>query len=816
MDIGKLQRKEITEEMREAYLDYAMSVIVARALPNVRDGLKPVHRRILYAMHDMGLRHDAKYVKSARIVGNTLAYYHPHGDLAVYDALVRLAQPFSLRYPLIQGQGNFGSVDGDSPAAQRYTEARLTAIAEEMLADIEKDTVDFQQNYDATRQEPKVLPSRFPNLLLNGSVGIAVGMATNIPPHNLREVVGATRHLLHRPSATAQDLMEFIKGPDFPTGGIIYNAKAILETYATGRGAILCRGKTEVAERKKGGFDIVITEIPYEVNKSGLVSKIAELVEEKKIIGIRDIRDESDREGLRVVIELKSDAQPERVLNQIYKLTDLEKTFHINLLALVDGLQPQTLSLPAILVEYIKHRKVVIARRTKFDLEKTKERIHILEGLAKALAHIDGVIKTIRGSENRDAAKKNLIKKFELSERQAEAILAMRLESLARLEREKIIEELKEKKKLAKELAAILKDPKKVIAVIDKELDDVEKRFGDARRTKVEAAPLGAMSDEELIIEEEVIVTLSQGNYIKRVNPDSFRLQRRGGRGVIGFEAKADEDALRLVTFANTHDTLLLFSNFGRVFRIKTYEVPEGSRISRGKPIQSFMNVFSGEEIVAIVNFRENKAVVPHKYLLMATQRGIMKKTPLMEFKNIRRAGMRALLLKKGDMLRWASLSFGEDEVLLVSSMGQAIRFKENQIRSMGRASAGITAMRLKGSDTVVGMGVISRRAKAEGDKEQKALVVTKNGFGKLTSIKDYRLQNRGGTGIKTAKVQEKSGPIIAAIIVRNEEELIAASEKGQAIRVPLASLPTQGRATQGVRVMKLDAADSIIAATVV
>lgn len=807
MDIGKLFRREITDEMRESYLDYAMSVIVARALPDVRDGLKPVHRRILWTMREEGLTAGAKFRKSATVVGTCLGRYHPHGDIAVYEALVRMAQPFSLRYPLVEGQGNFGSIDGDAPAAMRYTETRLTPLAAELLADIEKDTVDFQQNYDASRQEPKVLPAKAPNLLVNGSVGIAVGMATYIPPHNLTEVVHAAKHFLHHPSATAEELMQFIQGPDFPTGGVIYGKNAVLETYATGRGPITCRGKAEIVERKKGGWDIVVTEIPYEVNKAELISRIAELSEKKKMNGIRDIRDESDKEGLRVVIELKHDAQPERVLNQMFTLTDLEKTFHLNMLALVDGLQPETLSLPEFLEEYVKHRKAVVRRRTTFDLAKAKDRIHILEGLGKALAHIDEVISTIKKSENRDAAKKNLMKKFDLSDRQAEAILAMRLESLARLERERIVEELKEKKKLARELSTILKDPKKVVKVIEDELDEIEKKFGDARRTKIEPMPLGEIHEEELIPEEEAVIALSQANYVKRMAPDAFRLQRRGGRGVIGFEAKEEGDSLRLVLAANTHDTLLLFSNLGRVFEVRAYEIPEGSRVARGKPVESLVNLQQGEEIVAIVNYR-GKGPKP-KFIVLATKNGIIKKTPFEEFRNVRRSGLRALALKRGDMLRWVNFSSGEDEILLVSSRGQAIRFLEKDIRPMGRVSAGVAGMRLKKEDEVVGMAVVHPK-----EKEAKVLVVTAQGFGKLTPIAEYRLQHRGGTGIKTAKIEAKNGPIISSRLVRNETELIAVSKSGQTIRVPLTSLRTQGRATRGVRVMKLQPGDALVSTT--
>jgi DNA gyrase subunit A len=823
MDIGKVQKREITEEMRESYLDYAMSVIVARALPDVRDGLKPVHRRILFSMHEMGLRANAKLVKSARIVGDTLGRYHPHGDVALYDALVRMAQPFSLRYPLVKGQGNFGSVDGDSAAAMRYTEAKLTAIAEELLVDIEKNTVEFQANYDASRSEPKVLPARIPNLLLNGSVGIAVGMATNIPPHNLGEVVDALIHLLRHPDASVEDLTRFIQGPDFPGGGVIYDRKAILEAYATGRGSILARGKAEIVERKtrstrsgrESGFDVLISEIPFEVNKAELIGKIAELTEGKRVEGIRTIRDESDKEGTRIVIELKNDAQPQRVLNALFKLTDLEKPFHLNMLALVDGLQPQTLSLRGVLEEYLKHRKLVVTRRTEFELEKTKARVHILEGLARALEKIDAVIKTIRASANRDQAKTNLMKSFFLSEKQAEAILEMRLESLAKLEREKILSELKEKQKLAKELAAILKDPKLIIKVMEEEFSELKQKYGDKRRTNVEANRPGEISDEELIPEGEAVISLSQSNYIKRMSPDAFKLQRRGGKGVIGFETKTDEDTLKLVTAANTHDELLSFSNFGRAFSARVFEIPEASRLSRGKPVHNFLNLLAGEEIAAMVSLRKEKRSQSGQCLILATENGIIKKTSLEEFRNLRRGGTRAIALKKGDSLRWAALSSGSDEILLISRLGQAIRFSEKQARPLGRVSAGVQGMRLKKDDSVVGMGVIAQGEKQSGPKaDSKVLVVTEKGFGKLTPIKAYRLQRRGGVGIKTARISDKGGVIVAARIIAGEEELISVSKKGQTIRMPLSAIPTQGRATQGVRIMKLAAGDTVAAIT--
>ncbi|MBI1975025.1 MAG: DNA gyrase subunit A [Parcubacteria group bacterium] len=807
MDIGKLQKREITEEMRESYLDYAMSVIVARALPDARDGLKPVHRRILFAMHELGLRPGAKFVKSARVVGEVLGKFHPHGDLAVYESLVRLAQPFSLRYPLVLGQGNFGSLDGDSPAAQRYTEAKLAPIAEELLEDIEKNTVDFRPNYDDTRQEPAVLPGRLPNLLVNGSMGIAVGMATNIPPHNLSEVADALSHLLRYPDATNEDLVKFIQGPDFPTGGMIFGKKAIVEAYATGKGSILVRGKAEIEEGKRG-FAIVVSEIPYEVNKAELVAKIAELVEAKRIEGIRDIRDESDKEGLRVVVELKNDANPKLLLNQLYRFTDLEKTFHMNMLALVDGLQPQVLSLKRLLEVYLSHRSAVVTRRTEYDLEKTKERAHILEGLAKALEHIDAVIKTIRASENKDAAKAALMKKFDLSEKQAVAILEMRLESLAKLEREKIMAELAEKQKLAKELTAILKDPKKILGVVGEELEVMKKKFGDTRRTAVHTAALGEVSEEELVPEEEVAVAVSQSNYVKRMPPQTFRLQRRGGKGVIGFEAKASEDAMKLVVSANTHDWLLFFTNRGRVFQTRAYEIPAGSRVSRGKPIQNVLSLTANEEVTAVVGYNSKRA--PKEYLVLATKNGILKKTALREFHNVRR-GMIAITLKKNDALRWAELSSGKADIVLVSASGQAIRFPESQVRSMGRASAGVLGMRLRTGDALVGMGILEKEKK---EKVERLLVMTKNGYGKQTPIASYRIQRRGGVGIKTAKVTEKTGPVIAARLVADDSELIAASEKGQAIRIEIAAIPVLGRQTQGVRVMKLASGDSLAAMT--
>jgi len=803
MDIGKLQKREITEELRDAYLDYAMSVIVSRALPDVRDGLKPVHRRILYAMHELGLSPGSKFRKSAFVIGDVLGKYHPHGDVAVYDALVRLAQPFSMRYPLIQGQGNFGSLDGDSPAAMRYTETKLAAISTELLEDIDKDTVDFQPNYDASRKEPKVLPAKLPNLLINGSLGIAVGMATNIPPHNLAEVVDATLYLLKKPDASTAELCEFIKGPDFPTGGVIYDRKAIREAYTSGRGTVIIRSKVDVEERKSG-WAIVITEIPYEVNKAELITKIAELAEEKRLEGIKDIRDESDKEGLRIVIDLKHDAYPERVLHNLWKLTDLERAYHFNMVALVDGLQPQLMSLKDMIGYYIEHRKVVIRRRTSFDLERTKERIHILEGLAKALEHIDEVIRMIKTADDRQDAKIKLMKKFTLTDIQSEAILEMKLAQLAKLERNTILKELSEKRIYAKELESILKSPAKVTALIAEELETLKKKYADKRRTQVHPEALGEAREEEFIPEEETIVTLSQSGYIKRMRPVEIRPQRRGGKGVKGIETKTEADVLRQVVASNTRDTLLLFSNFGRVFKLPVYEIPETSRISRGKPVQALLGLAPNEEIRAIVPMEAKKKAA---YLILGTVRGIMKRTPLAEFKQISRRGVIALKIRKDDALAWAELSSGSDEIIAISALGQAIRFPETQLRPMARNASGVTAMKLRAGDMLVGMGVIS-------EKNARMLVLTEFGFGKQSALKDYRVQRRGGIGIKTARLNEKTGKIVSAKIVTGEEELIAASRIGQTIRMPLASIRQMGRQTQGVRIMKLEPGDSIASIT--
>ncbi len=826
-DIGNIQIREITEEMRESYLDYAMSVIVSRALPDVRDGLKPVHRRILYAMHEMGLTHGAKFRKCAAVVGDVLGKYHPHGDSAVYESLVRMAQDFSLRYPLIDGQGNFGSLDGDSAAAMRYTESRMTRIAEELLRDIEKDTVDFRDNYDGTRKEPMVLPAATPNLLLNGTLGIAVGMATNIPPHNLGEVADALICVIDHPRTSVEDLMEYIKGPDFPTGGMMYNEKEIRDAYVQGKGAILTRGTAEIGEGPKGITQIVISEIPYQVNKSELIEKMAELVQEKRLEGVKDIRDESDREdAVRIVIDLKPDGQPQKILNNLYAHTDLEKTFHLNMLALVDGIQPRVLSIKEVLEEFIKHRVEVVTRRTTFDLARTRERIHILEGLKKALDHIDRVIETIKKSADKDDAHANLMKKFDLSEIQATAILEMRLQTLAGLERQKIENELKEKQALARALEALLKDPSKIRGVVKDETRAVKEKYGDERRTKVVKSSPRELSEEDLVVEEEVVVMVTRGGYIKRIKPESYRMQKRGGKGLIGMETK-EEDVVEHLVSANTHSWLLFFTTSGKVYQVRAYEIPEGSRISKGKSIFNFLSTSQDERVTSILAVpkavkKSTKAAASPSYVVMVTKDGIIKKVDALSFENVRRSGLIAITLKGKDELRFAKLTSGSDELMLVTHKGQAIRFAERDVRPMGRQAAGVHAMRLKKGDEVVGTNVIQsdkpphtgslRSRQAEGDK---LLVVMEHGYGKFSFLKQYKKQRRGGSGIKTAKITQKTGTIVGARIVGEEEaELITISRKGQVIRTTLADIPTLGRATQGVRIMRLEQGEAVASIT--
>lgn len=810
---GLVKPREITEEMRDSYIDYAMSVIVSRALPDVRDGLKPVHRRILYAMYEEGLRHDAKFRKSATVVGSVLGRYHPHGDAAVYDALVRLAQDFSMRYPLVQGQGNFGSIDDDPPAAQRYTECRLSKIGEEMLKDIEKNTVDFIDNYDGTRKEPVVLPSPIPQLLLNGSLGIAVGMATNIPPHNLSEVCDALTYLIDHQKATTEDLFEFIKGPDFPTGGQIFDQKEIIQAYSQGKGPIVTRGKAEVVEGEKGKTQIIISEIPFQVKKSSLIEQFANLVSNKKIDGIKDIRDESDKEGLRIVIDLQKGAISQRILNSLYKWSDLQRTFHLNMLALVDGIQPRVLNLPDLLNYFISHRKEVVFRRTKFDLNKAQERAHILEGLHKCLNKIDLVIATIKKSADRETAKRNLMRIFKLSEIQANAILDTRLAALAKLERKKIEEEFNQMQAKIKELSAILKSPQKIKEVIKKEFKELKENFGDERKTQVFVQKMGEISQEDLIPSEEAIITLTQGGYIKRINPSQYKIQRRGGKGILGMKT-IGEDIVEHFLTANTHDSLLFFTDSGKVFRTLVYEIPEGSRVQKGRGLLNFLEISSQEKVLSLFPLGKKDIEQGVKYLVIVTKNGIIKKTPLDEFKNVRRSGLVAITLKKGDLLKDCQKTTGQDEIIIVTKKGKSIRFKEKNVRPMGRVAAGIRAIRLDKGDEVISMNVVKiRKEQNKKAEKQYLLVVSENGFGKRSDLKEYRLQGRGGSGIKAAKPTEKTGNLVASKILTNEEDLIVISQRGQVIRTEIKSIPVLSRSTQGVKIMKLEPGDKVASA---
>jgi DNA gyrase subunit A len=802
-EVGYIKPREITEEMKDSYIDYAMSVIVSRALPDVRDGLKPVHRRILYAMYQMGLGHAAKFRKSSTVIGEVLGKYHPHGDAAVYESLVRMAQDFSLRYPLVHGQGNFGSIDGDPAAAHRYTECKLSKIGEEMLKDIERDTVDFVDNYDGTRKEPMVLPSPLPQLLLNGSLGIAVGMATNIPPHNLSELVDACIHLIENPKADTEDLFKFIKGPDFPTGGQIYDAKEIVSAYSQGKGSIVMRGKAEVIE-KGDNSQIIITEIPYQVQKSALVEKIAQLVQEKKVEKIKDIRDESDRDGMRIVIDLQRGSFPQRVLNRIYKYTDLQKTFHLNTVTLVDGIQPRVLSLADILNYFLLHRQEVIKRRAKFDLEKAKARCHILEGLDKCLSRIDEVIKTIKNSPNRETAQQNLIKKFKLTAIQANAILETKLSALAKLEREKIAEELAQKQKEIKELVEILKSPQKIKEVVKKELKEIKEKFGDARKTKVLSQKIGDIPEKDLIPQEETIISLTKGGYIKRMDPETYKTQKRGGKGIMGMKT-LEEDIVENFLLCQTHDSLFFFTDSGKVFQTLAYEIPQESRLAKGRGLANFLEISSQEKVLSVISIVKEKESQT-KYLAMVTKDGIIKKTDLKDFENVRRSGLIAIKLKKDDLLRKVVKIKDNDQLILVTKHGQSIKFKEKDIRSMGRQASGIRGIRLKKGDEVIGMEVVDEKS-----AQNQLLVVSELGFGKKTDLKEYRLQKRGGSGIKTARVNSKTGNLIGSqIITGAEEDLIVISQKGQVIRIKVSSISKLSRATQGVRIMRLDAGDRV------
>lgn len=802
---ANISEKVISEEVQESYLDYAMSVIVSRALPDVRDGMKPVHRRVLYAMWDIGLKANAKFRKSANVVGEVMAKYHPHGDAAIYDTMVRMAQDFSLRHPLVKGQGNFGSMDGDGAAAMRYTEAKLAAVAEEMLFDIDKNTVNFIPNYDGAHMEPQVLPAKLPNLLINGAQGIAVGMATTVPPHNIGEVVDGVTHLIDNPDCEVEDLLKFVKGPDFPTGGIVYNANDIKQAYLTGKGGIVCRAKTEIEETKSGMFRIVVSEVIYQTNKATLLERIAELVKDKKIEGIKDLRDESNKDGVRIVIELKKDTYPKKILNQLFKHTQLQDTFHYNMLALVDGLQPRILNLKTILEEYVKHRQDIVTRRTQYDLDKAKERAHILEGLVMALARIDEVIDTIKKSKDKEEAKANLVKKFKLSERQAVAILEMRLQQLANLEKIRIETELAEKQKLIKELEAILKSPAKIKSIIKDEALALKEKFAEPRRTQIVAHGVDSFSVEDLVPNEEMIMMISNDGYIKRLPPDTFKTQGRGGKGVIGATTKED-DSIEHLFLTTTHSNILFFTTQGRVFQLKGHEVPQGSRTAKGQALVNFLQLAPGEKVAAMLPATE---IENDKYITMVTAKGVIKKTPIEDFANVRRSGLIAIKINSGDNLEWALPSKGTENIILVTSEGQAIRFKEADVRPMGRTAAGVRAIKLKSGDSVVGMGIFD----SKNEKQANLLVIMDHGYGKQTPLSAYKVQGRGGSGIKTAKITSKTGKIVSGkIVYPDDQDIIVVSNKGQVIRLAIKEVSVLGRDTQGVRIMKFKGESATVA----
>jgi DNA gyrase subunit A len=801
-----VERRHLENVMEDSYLRYSMSVIIDRALPDVRDGMKPVHRRIMYSMHEEGLRSSARHRKSANVVGAVMGKYHPHGDSSIYDAMVRLAQPWASRYPLVNGQGNFGSMDGDPPAAMRYTEAKMHRLADELLADIDKDTVDFRDNYDGTTQEPSVLPAKLPNLLLNGQLGIAVGMATNIPPHNLAEVVDATVYQIDHPDASLDDLLQFIKGPDFPTGGVIYGAGSIRQACATGRGGVITRGIAEILEGKKGRQQIIISEIPYSLNKESLVIKIADLVKEKRITGISDLRDESARGNVRIVIDLKKDAYPKKLLNQLYKLTPLQTSFHYNMMALVDGIQPRVLGLQDVITEHIKHRQIVVRRRTEYELRKAKDRAHILEGLKIALDNIDEVITTIRSSETTEEAQANLVKRFKLSELQARAILAMQLRTLAGLERKKIEDELAELIKLIGELEAILADEQKILNIIKDEMNELKQKYGDERRTQIVSQELNRLSDEDLVPDEQVVVTLTSANYIKRSSTMEYKRQGRGGKGRRGM-ATREEDVIEHVVNASTHDYLLFFTNKGRVFRLKTYEVPAASLSAKGVAIVNLLQLQPEETVSSVINISKTDTAAN---LLMCTVRGVVKKTPFEQYKNVRSSGLIAINLDEGDELKWIRQTSGDNEVVITTSQGQAIRFHERDARPMGRVSRGVRGIRLRSDDRVIGMDVVAEHSSI--------FVISKYGYGKRTKVSQFTPHARGGVGIRSAIVNKKTGELIGVNTLSDtdEQEVIIISQNGQTIRLGIKDIPALGRVTQGVRIMRLNDGDEVVSLALV
>lgn len=797
-----VERQTVENVMEYNFQRYAMSVIVERALPDVRDGLKPVHRRILYVMDKTGIRPTSKTVKSAQIVGEVMGKYHPHGDSAIYDSMVRMAQEWAMRYMLVDGQGNFGSMDGDPAAAMRYTEARMAKPAEDLLADIDKETVDFRDTYDGSNSEPVVLPAKLPNLLLNGQIGIAVGMATNIPPHNLNELVDATVHLIdHRDSTTLEDLLKHVKGPDFPTGAIVYGGNGLTQAYATGRGGIMIRAVADIEETKKGRHQIVVTEMPYAVNKATLIERIADLVKEKKILTISDLRDESARGKVRVVIELKKDAYPKKVLNQLYKMTALQTSYHFNMLALVNGIQPRVLGLHDILNEFVKHRQSVVRRRTEFELRAAKAKAHILEGYKIALDHIDEVIKLIRASKTSEIAQTGLMEKFGLSEIQAQAILAMQLRRLTGLERDKIEAELKELLELITKLESILANEAEILRIIKEELLEMKEKHGDERRTQIIGHELGKFSDEELIPEEDVVVLLTTENYVKRTVTSEYRRQHRGGKGKRGMTTKELDVIEQLVT-ASTHDWLLFFTNKGRVFRLKAYEVPAASLAAKGVAVVNLLQLQPEERITSMIRVAKDQSN-EDGYLFMATTHGTVKKTPLKDYANIRNSGLIAIKLDDGDELRWIRMSKGDDEIVISTSFGQAIRFKESDARSMGRAARGVRGIRLRAGDKVVGMDIAQ--------EDRNLMVMSENGYGKLTKVANFATHKRGGVGIKAGVVNSKTGNIVTVTSLDpNSPEVLMISNQGQTIRVSVNDIPTLGRTTQGVRVMRLKEGDSV------
>ena len=788
---GKIKNVEIESEMQDSYLSYAMSVIIGRALPDIRDGLKPVHRRILYAMQDMGMRSSAPYKKSARIVGEVLGKYHPHGDTAVYDAMVRMAQDFSQRYMIIDGHGNFGSVDGDSAAAMRYTEARLAPFAEELLLDIDKDTVDFVDNFDNSLKEPSVLPAKVPNLLVNGSSGIAVGMATNIPPHNLAEVVGGVIYRIDHRECSVKDLMKKIKGPDFPTGGIIMGLEGIREAYETGKGRLVVRGRIHQEQQKKGRTNIIVSELPYQVNKARFVEKIADLVRSKKIEGINDLRDESDKSGMRVVIELKKDAIPHVVINSLYKNTQLQDTFGIIMLSLVDGV-PRTLNLAGVIDEYIKHRYEVVVRRTRYELKKAEEREHILAGYLVALDNLDAVIKTIRSSKDAPSAKKRLVREFDLTPVQAQAILDLRLHRLTGLERDKIRQEHQEILEKIGKLKELLASDNLLYSEIKMELREIGKKYEDGRRTDI-SADESDIDIEDLIPEEENVISISHSGYIKRVPVTTYRKQGRGGRGVTGTNLKA-EDFVEHLFIASTHHYMMFFSSFGKVYRLKVHQLPAGSRTSKGKAIVNLLPFSSGEKVAAIIAVKEYR---DSQYLIMATKKGVIKKTPITAYDTPRKDGIIAISIKEDDELIDVEKSNGNDEVIMVSRNGQAIRFSEKDCRPMGRVSQGVKGMKLSGDDEVLSMMVVKE---IDGD----LFVLTENGYGKRTPLSEYKRQNRGGQGVRTLKITEKKGRAAGAGILKDEYDIMVISASGILIRIPAKSISRTGRSTQGVKIINL------------